>query len=267
MVIRSLRSLRSVGMTMWRRSVGMTAIVAAMVVGCVGQIDDEPLDDEDPATIVDPAGDDSAPGLVLDFTATWCVNCPRMATAIEEASRERPGKIFPVSIHFRDDFSYAAGEALAKDYGVSAYPSVVVNLDPATLITATSKDLILAKLDATASGRKAPCTLTGSVSGSFLTLSVTAAEAGSYRLGALLLEDGLIAPQTGGTDDYVHDNILRAILSASVAGDDLGDLSAGASENKTYSLEITPGSTYHIVAYVIEGGSGKVNTVASFPLK
>ena len=175
--LRSLRSLRSVGMTLfWSLlSVGMTTLLAGLfATGCVGQIDDEPLDDdEDPEVIVDPKDNDSVPGLVLDFTATWCVNCPRMATALEEASRERPGKIFPVSIHFRDAFSYSEGEAICKDFGIAAYPSVVVNLDPSTLITATSKDLILAKLDATATGRKAPCTLNGSVSGGNLTLSVT----------------------------------------------------------------------------------------------
>ena len=235
------------------------------IAGCVGQIDDEPLDEEDPEVIVDPTGDDSAPGLVLDFTATWCVNCPRMATAIEQASRERPGKLFPVSIHFRDAFSFDKGEAICQDFSIAAYPSVVVNLDPATLITATSKDLILAKLDATASGRKAACTLSGSVSGSSLTLNVTAAEEGSYRLGALLLEDGVVAPQTGATDDYVHDNILRAILSASIEGDALGELAAGASVSKTYSFETTPGGSFRILAYLTEGVT--VNTVASFPLK
>lgn len=248
------------------RSVGMTALLVALplATGCVGQIDDEPLDDEDPTPIVDPTGDESAPGLVLDFTATWCVNCPRMATAIEDAARERPGKVFPVSIHFRDDFSNAAGEALAKDYGIQAYPSVIVNLDPSTLMTATSKELILAKLDATAEGRKAACTLSGSVSGTTLQMAVTASETGTYSLGVLLLEDGIVAPQTGADGSYVHDNILRTILSGTLAGDSLGALDAGATAQMSYSLNLSPEGSYHIVAYVTDGGL--VNSVVSIPL-
>ena len=32
--------------------------------------------------------------LVLDFTGTWCVNCPKMEAALEEAMAARPGKVF-----------------------------------------------------------------------------------------------------------------------------------------------------------------------------
>jgi len=243
------------------------ALLLLMAPACVGVVDDEPLDDEDPV-IVDPTVTDAAPGLVLDFTATWCVNCPRMGDAIEAASRERPGKIFPVAVHFRDDYSFAGGEKLCSDFGVAAYPSLIVNLDPSTLITATAKELILAKLDATAKGRKAPCTIAGAVSGTSLTLDVTAEEAGSYSLGVLLLEDGIVAPQTGATGDYVHDNVLRAILSeADISGDTLGSLEKGASARKTYSFE-TPalsGTGYRILAYTTEDG-GLVNNVISLAL-
>ena len=37
--------------------------------------------------------------LVLDFTGTWCVNCPKMEAAIEETMEARPGRIIPVSVH------------------------------------------------------------------------------------------------------------------------------------------------------------------------
>ena len=40
--------------------------------------------------------------LVLDFTATWCVNCPRMEAAFAAAMEARPGRLVPVSVHFVD---------------------------------------------------------------------------------------------------------------------------------------------------------------------
>jgi hypothetical protein len=33
---------------------------------------------------------------------------------------------------------------------------------------------------------------------------------GAYTLAVLVLEDGTVAAQTGGTKDYVHNNILRS---------------------------------------------------------
>ena len=40
-------------------------------------------------------------------------------------------------------------------------------------------------------------------------ISIASKEAGLYALNAFLLEDGLVYPQTGGADDYVHNNVIR----------------------------------------------------------
>ena len=49
---------------------------------CVGQKDD-PEDVPDGPTKPDTPAVVSGTCLLLDFTGTWCVNCPRMETAIE----------------------------------------------------------------------------------------------------------------------------------------------------------------------------------------
>lgn len=203
---------------------------------------------------------------MLDFTATWCVNCPRMHTAIEEAAQERPGTVFPVSIHFHDDMATPEGEALVSRFKIQSYPSLIVNLDASSLMTATAKDLLLARLDATAKGRKAACgiALTQGEGGA-LEVAVTAKETGTYRLGVLLLEDGIVAPQTGGTADYVHDNVLRAVLSESVDGDNLGLLGAGQSIQRSFDAKaaIPASGKYHFLAYVIDADKDQINTVTS----
>ena len=172
-------------------------LLALLATACVGH----PADDEDDFPVPGPQdGQPSeevfAPALVLDFTATWCQNCPRMTSAIEEAMAERPGTIFPVCVHFGDEFSFAEGTALSTLFGVQAYPSAIVNLDKGTLTTATSKDIILARIDA--AERKEPCKIDLSYSEGTLTADITATSAGTYCLGALLLENGLVAPQKGG---------------------------------------------------------------------
>ena len=79
--------------------------------------------------------------LVLDFTGTWCVNCPKMDAAIEAAMEERPGRVVPVSVHCLSiDPMYVKplSDNLVKQFGVNAYPSAVVDLDPESLITTSS---------------------------------------------------------------------------------------------------------------------------------
>lgn len=251
---------------MTKRFYRSLAFAAALLSlnACVGQKDDEEdLDDNGngPATT-----EEGAPGLVLDFTATWCVNCPRMHTAIEEAALERPGTVFPVSIHFHDDMATPDGEALVSRFKIQSYPSLIVNLDASSLMTATAKDLLLARLDATAKGRKAACEISMTQGeGGALEVAVTAKETSTYRLSVLLLEDGIVAPQTGGTADYVHDNVLRAVLSESVDGDKLGLLEAGQSIQRSFDAKaaIPASGKYHFLAYVIDADKDQINTVTS----
>ena len=237
-------------------------LICLAITACVGHPADD-LDDED---IIGPGPqtEEGAPCLLLDFTATWCVNCPRMASAVEEAARLRPGSVFPVSIHFRDDMAFPAGEAVATAFSIQAYPSLVVNLSGSSLITATSTDLILARMDATTALRKGTCTLALSFESGKLCAEVGVSQAGSYSLGVLLLEDGVKAPQTGADDNYVHDNILRKILSGDIAGEDLGTLEPGPAARKEYSVETEGTGKYRVVAYVTDGNL--VQTVSAITL-
>ena len=155
--------------------------------------------------------------LVLDFTGTWCVNCPKMEAAIEESMAARPGRIVPVSVHcMAVDPMYVKplSDNLVKQFSVKAYPSAVVDLDPESLITTQSPELLLSHVDRLleARGPAAGIRAESAVEGENYTLAVEmkAVRDGSYTLAVLVLEDGTVAAQTGGTKDYVHNNILRS---------------------------------------------------------
>jgi len=155
--------------------------------------------------------------LVLDFTGTWCVNCPKMEAALEDAMEARPGRIVPVSVHcMAVDPMYVKplSDDLVKRFSVRAYPSAVVDLDPESLITAASPELLLGHLDRLleARGPAAGIRAESVVEGDQYTLTVEmkAVRDGSYTLAVLVLEDGTVAAQTGGAKDYVHNNILRS---------------------------------------------------------
>ena len=155
--------------------------------------------------------------LVLDFTGTWCVNCPKMEVAIEESMAARPGRIVPVSVHcMAVDPMYVKplSDNLVKQFSVKAYPSAVVDLDPESLITTQSPELLLSHVDRLleARGPAAGIRVESAVEGENYTLTaeVKAVRDGAYTLAVLVLEDGTVAAQTGGTKDYVHNNILRS---------------------------------------------------------
>ena len=155
--------------------------------------------------------------LVLDFTGTWCVNCPKMEAAIEETMEARPGRIVPVSVHCMSvDPMYVKplSDDLVRKFGVKAYPSAVVDLDPESLITAQSPELLQSHIDRLleARGPAAGIRVESTVNegGYTLKAEMKAVRDGTYTLAVLVLEDGTVAAQTGGTTDYVHNNILRS---------------------------------------------------------
>ena len=155
--------------------------------------------------------------LVLDFTGTWCVNCPKMEAALEETMEARPGRIVPVSVHCMSiDPMYVKplSDDLVKRFSVKVYPSAVVDLDPESLITTSSPELLQAHVDrllearGPAAGIRAESALDG---GAFtLKAEMKAVRDGDYVLAVLVLEDGTVAAQTGGATDHVHQNILRS---------------------------------------------------------
>ncbi|MBO4455162.1 MAG: Omp28-related outer membrane protein [Bacteroidales bacterium] len=203
------------------------------VLSCVGQKDDpedEPIDNPEPKPQPDPEShqdpnEDQGPyfrrSLILDFTGTWCVNCPKMQTAIYDACEQRPGRIVVVSVHCLsvDPMALTSeSAALIKEFGVSAYPSAVVDLDPSSLTSTSSTELLLSHCDRLLEARGDACgiKISSTLDGGALKVDVEATPVrdGSYSIHLVLLEDGVVAKQIGASDDYVHNDVLRAWLDA-----------------------------------------------------
>ena len=187
-----------------------------LACACVGQKDDP----DDPA--VDPAKTGASGNcLVLDFTGTWCVNCPRMEAALEEAMAKKPGLIVPVSVHCLSLDPLAPmplSSDLASRFGVSAYPSVVVDMDPASLFSTTSSELIISKCESSLVLRGSAAKLSVERSGTTVSVYAKIKQKGDYTLNLLVLEDGLVAAQTGGSEQHVHNNVLRSWISDEYKG-------------------------------------------------
>lgn len=241
----------------------------ALAASCVGQKDDdEDLPPDTSGISTDAAGQ----SLVIDFTATWCVNCPRMTLAIEEAMADRPGELVPLCVHFGDALACADGISLVTLFGVQSYPSAVVDMDASSLTTATSKEILLSRIDERKALKKPACTMeVKAVSPSEgkleASVQVTAVSEGEYRLWVLLVEDGIVAAQTGGSENEVHNHVLRRFLHAGEDGHPLGTLTEGASASWESSFEGLQLSGCRLVVFLTESGSGLVNTALSAPIE
>ncbi len=64
----------------------------------------------------------------------------------------------------------------------------------------------------------------------------------TYRLAVFVVEDGIVSPQTlptGTNATYVHDHVVRKIVSSSFRGDRVGRLSYGEEMSKSYTIELS----------------------------
>ena len=209
--------------------------------------------------------------LVLDFTATWCVNCPAMAQAISGAAALSGGRIEKIAVYYLDDLQVPAGSALARRFGVQALPHVVSGLDPALVTSVASPDVIYFH-NKSVLEQSTPAwgiAVSSTLSGADLNFDIEVASAGdgAFTLGVALVEDGIVASQTGASDDYVHNCVLRSLLHKTAPseglGDALGQMSEG--EKKTVSFDATiagsPSAT-RIVVYLLDD-AGRLNNVVS----
>ena len=57
---------------------------------------------------------------VVDFSATWCGPCRRLAPVLEEISEEMAGKVNFYNVDVDDDSALAAG------FGISSVPTVLL---------------------------------------------------------------------------------------------------------------------------------------------
>lgn len=237
--------------------------ILMLALSCVGQKDDP---EEEPVVDPEPVGPVTGPegpqeegnhfrrSLILDFTGTWCVNCPKMEAAILDAQTRRPDRLVCVSVHCLAADKMAVlplSKDLAARFGVTAYPSAVMDMDAESLVTTSSADLLLAQCDRLlaerplAAGIKVSSTLADGTA--TVRIEAKAVRDGSYSLHCVLLEDGIVASQIGGSTEHVHNNVLRVWVDSEAFEREAGD-------TVEWSCEAEAAEGWRVVAFVCRGG-------------
>ncbi len=168
--------------------------------------------------------------LGMQFTSVGCQNCPILSTYIKELKSEYGNRIAMAAFHanygtYTDPMAEIGGsaqfstETMMQGYGFNGLPHFVLDMDK-NLQSGAFKDKIRSLID----GRlNEPSTCGVAINTEYdseksqliVHSHFTSTEEKSYRYVVYLVEDGIRYFQLNGGDDYVHNNVVRAVLTLS----------------------------------------------------
>ncbi len=187
--------------------------------------------------------------LLVDHTGNTCGYCPKMMLALKEVSEtgDYHSKYYEAMSHSyasSDPATSASANAISSYYGVTSYPTLTYNFAYSTSSSYNAehiKNQIDAQWKESAdAGIAASASL--ATSSVVVNAEVKAAVENEYRITAWLLEDGIVANQTNGTEEWMntHNNAIRqAVKTNPISGMELGTIKAGEKASLAMSLEIT----------------------------
>ncbi len=187
--------------------------------------------------------------LLVDHTGNTCGYCPKMMLALKEVSEtgDYHSKYYEAMSHSyasSDPATSASANAISSYFGVTSYPALTYNFAYSTS-SSYNAEHIKSQIDAqwkesADAGIAASASL--ATSSVVVNAEVKAAVENEYRITAWLLEDGIVANQTNGTEEWMntHNNAIRqAVKTNPISGMELGTIKAGEKASLAMSLEIT----------------------------
>lgn len=185
--------------------------------------------------------------LGIQFTSTTCTGCPSLSSAIRQIQSESPGLLYPVSFHLNyigaDPMAIAASTTYADNLigDELILPAFFYNFHQASDgMMMNNISVIRNELEAEIEKYDPSCGVAvctdydHTEKNLTVTVSVKSNIQQRCRLVIFLVEDGIVAEQTGDRD-YVHNNVVRSVLTSGVYGDYFND-----------RLPLYPGMEYSI---------------------
>ena len=221
--------------------------------------------------------------LIEFFTSANFAACPAGMVKVDQTVNSNPSRIFTAHIHDVDGMQLSSINSYISTYGVSSYPSGMVNRTPSLGYVMLQPSQFLSNTNvAIAKAAKCGLALTSSVASGTASVEVQVgfkeAMSGNYNLVVYLTENEVTG--TGSQFDqknndntvasspyynlgnpivgFKHNNTVRKILSATV-GDVIttSSMVAGGMFKKTYSVSLTGynQSKLSVIAFVCKQGT------------
>lgn len=183
------------------------------------------------------------------FTSTGCTSCPLAAKAIKELQDNNPGKISVVAFHADMDQIIDPMTILETHEfksilgGFTGLPAFFFNMKESTYVAEAAYNDMYAKEIASYSPQCGVSIQTAENGNGEYTINIgiTSNTPSTYRYLVFLVEDGIVADQTGDPN-YVHQNVVRAVLTEA-KGDKLNDnlpFSSGVEVTASKKVKVNP---------------------------
>jgi len=158
---------------------------------------------------------------VLEYcTGTWCGYCPQGHAIIQNTILPNIPNAIIIGYHGppngSDPFSFFPGNSIISSFGFSGYPTGVID----RVSGIQSRNVWYSNMNARNS---VPATVSIDIDRSFnpgsrefnATIDFTALTNlnGQYKFNVILLESGMLWSQAGGTPNYVHKHVARAMMN------------------------------------------------------
>lgn len=204
------------------------------------------------------------------FTSTGCTSCPVASRGIVALQEANPGRISVVSFHsdlgsIADPMTIpATAEFNSALGGFDGLPRLFWNMRKGTKLIGPTFTESFAEETASYTPASGVAIETAYDEASLeldVTIGITSNLPSVYRYLVFLVEDGIVADQTGDPD-YVHNNVVRAVLTGAT-GDKINDnlpltvgVEAKATESVVLSKDWNPANMRVVVASMTSDNGG-----------
>ncbi|WP_167332512.1 Omp28-related outer membrane protein [Bacteroides timonensis] len=215
--------------------------------------------------------------LVADYTGTWCSYCYQMVNSINAVAKDYPDRLMVLAIHVDDEYSLGNEAALESAFNITGLPTsvvdwrdVVTNAGGSYAISRAVKESL--ENDPTMCG----ISIETKLENNQLTINTNTCflERNQYKIGVVLVEDGIVGTQASVNGSYTHNNMVRAYATRAF-GDEVKsnttqstDIASGEEVSGSYSVNFS--STWkkencRVVVYILKkqanGSNFYVNNV------
>lgn len=186
----------------------------------------------------------------MEFTGTWCAMCPAGMTRLNYLiSSDYEGIVYLMSFHVNgtsaDPMAIEQSSILSKKFAISGYPSCVVDMRKEMGLSenyTVMRTIFNESLEKYVSHCGVAISSLYNEAGSEakVTVRVTSEKTSDYRLIVYAVENGLKYEQNDGGNyrDYTHNHVVRKLLSVSVDGDKLGQISEDKEVTQEYAVTL-----------------------------
>lgn len=200
--------------------------------------------------------------LAEDYTGAWCGYCPRVGSHLETYIHEKSANCIVVAVHNGDPMEYAYEAQMRSRYGISGFPTAIINRDFAWSESDTELDVALTRRPVL--GLALETSLSGSIVSIKVKVKSDITTTTQMKLVVMLVEDKLIGSQRNygylglpdPIENYEHNHVLR-VAATDIFGDNIPTTAIVKDTEWTKDFTINAGSyntaNCRIVAFVVYG--------------